>query len=539
MKRLLHFFLFFPVALIAQPRVTQGPAIKTDKIPDIYGIAHETSSGNIFLLYREFNNAKVMSPTQVLHYKWAIDVISPDLKPLHRNKPQNLDIPKGEEIEIGQVVSFEGKPWVIFLLYKKKETETEVYRAPVQTDGTIGKLEKAGKLDGKFFEQSQVMYAHSADNSLFMVAQHPSRNKPKEPFSFLVFDQKGNVRRKGNLLIPKEPEDLTVGYPVVANDGNIWAPVWTYNDGLRQEVWMWTEGAPQPVKTNVAFSKDQIVTDLKLKQSPHDGFMYAGGTFAAASDDAEKGMFKGKKWNNDPNPEQGTLSLKLDSKNGKVISKTMHPFSTATLNFWDEKPDILKKGGGLNSIRAVDLLPLADGSVWVGVEQFYQVFQSGTINYTPQAIGSITDGFLYGDPCSESGILAHHSPTGELSDERILDKHVWAIKDYGLGYFFRTNSRGDLIMLYTDHEDNPGKNITEINQLERSYIGLYGTFKTTACGAMKIAKKDEKSNSKRLFTQNETKTWLEPRLNVQAASNTFVLVCVGNSNTYSLLKLDL
>ncbi|MCE7926771.1 MAG: hypothetical protein DYG98_27345 [Haliscomenobacteraceae bacterium CHB4] len=540
MQKLLFLFLLFPLMTGAQPRVTQSQVFKWEEAMDVNGITSDATSGNIFLLYQDFSLVNKMSPSGPKErYKWAVDVFSPDLKPLHRNKPQQLDMPGGDEVPIGHAVSFEGKPHLVFLLHKKKENKTEVYRAALQPDGVIGKPELAGALDGKWVEESQIMYARSADNALFLVAKHPSRDKPKEPFSYIVFDQKGNIRRKGNLQIPPEPSDLAVGYPMVANDGAIWAPVWADDKGLRQEVWVWSEGGNQPVKTDISPSDGKIATDLVLRQSVHDGFVYAGGTFAAASDGAEKGMFKSKRWHNDPNPEQGTFSLKLDSKSGKVVSRSVHTFSAATLSFWDKKPDALKKGDGLNSIRALDVLPMADGSVWVGVEQFFQIFQEGTINYTPQAIGSITDGRNFGDPCCESGVLAHHSSAGELLQEQVLGKRSWAINDNGLGYFFRTNAQGDLVALYTDHEANPGKNIVKAGQLERTLVGGYGNLRENACGAMMTMKKGEKSTTKKLFTQDETGTWFEPRLCVQVSDGAFLFVSAGRGFSYHLLKLEL
>lgn len=386
MHKVFFLILFLPLLLIAQPKITNIPGYSTQERL-LVDLVRDSHTGNLFILYRGESLASKFGPTgDVYKYDWDVEVLSPDWKQLHPANPQPLKMPKGDKYSIGKLVSMHGNTSVLFLFYEKKENKSMVYRAALTSNG-IAALEEIGSLEGKYVQESQLLYTYSADSSLFMITQHPSRNKPNEPFSYIVLNDQGKVRRKGNLSIPKEPADIVVGYPIIANDNVIWAPVWSYENGLHQEVWLWGENNARSTVVDISPSKDKIATDLQLKQSPYASEIYARGTFAAASNEAEKGMFKGKKWNNDPNPEQGTLLLKLDRKTGKILSKSIQEFSAATLGFWDEKPALLQKGGGLNSFRVMDILPIRDGSTWVGIEQFYQIFQEGTINYTPQAIG--------------------------------------------------------------------------------------------------------------------------------------------------------
>lgn len=538
MQKALLSILFLPLLLSAQPTVTHIPGHST-KERSIVDLVRDGHTGNLFILYRgEFLAGKFGPTGDTYRYEWDVEVLSPDWKQIHAANTHELKTPKGDKILNGKLVSMHGNACVIFLLYQKKEDKSIVYRAPLGVSGMTETQTEIGSLDGKYMEESQLMYAYSADSSLFMIAQHPSRDKPKEPFSYIVVDEQGKVRRKGNLSIPQQPSDIVVGYPMIANDGTIWAPVWTYDNGLRQEVWIWGANNARTTVVDISPSKERIVTDLQLRQSSYDGYVYAGGTFAAASGEAEKGMFRGKKWNNDPNPEQGTLSLKLDSKSGKVLTRSVQEFSPATLNFWGEKPGVLQKGGALNSLRVVDILPMRDGSTWVGIEQFYQLFQEGTINYTPQAIGSITDGAKYGDPCSLSAIVAHYAPSGEVIQELVIGKRTWSIGNAGIGYFFAAKDQGDLLALYTDHEDNPGKTIVKEENLERTMVGGYGNMKKTACAALFTASPQGKTTSRRLFTQKETGDWLNPDAYVQIAPNSYVFLHLITGNKYGLLRVD-
>lgn len=540
MRKLLFFFLFLPLLSKAQPKTTLIPG-NNGKDTNIASVGRDNKTGNIFILHQE-SSAKIFSGMAIslttFRYQWGVEVLSPDLKQLHPPDIQKLNIPKGDEILVGEVASMKGNTSLVFLLYKKKERKTAVYHASVSREGTIGALEEAGSLEGDFLELSQFMFSYSADSSLLLVAKYPSKIDPKEPFCYVILDPNGKVRRMGVFQIPKKPSDIAIGYPMVTNDGVILTPVWAKEEArLRQEVWIWGENNPGPTIVDVSLSKEQIITDLRLKQSPYDGLIYGGGTFAVSSKDAAKGMFKKIRRKNDPSPEQGTISIKLDHTGGKILSKSIQSFSPSTLSFWGKKPDILQKGDGLNSLRAVDVLPMSDGTVWVGIEQhfLFLIAKAEDYNYTPVATGtSYLNAFDRATPCSESAIFAHYSSSGEIIQEFVMGKRG----SLGIGFFFNANDQGELLALYTDHEENPGKNITVEQDLEQTYRPGSWNPKKNACAAMFTTSPKGKSTTKRLFTQKDTDNWLDPEMYVQMGPNSYVFVSAGRGSSYQLLKVE-
>ena len=127
MKLSILLLFFVPFLAVAQPRITQSQVIKPDGNAEVSGIANETATGNIFLLRYEAGSES--------RYQWAVDVFSPDLKLLHRNKPLKLDMPGGEDVSLGHAVTLGGKPHLMFLKYRKKDDKTAVYRSTLQSNG--------------------------------------------------------------------------------------------------------------------------------------------------------------------------------------------------------------------------------------------------------------------------------------------------------------------------------------------------------------------------------------------------------------------
>lgn len=516
MHKLLLYLLLLPIGLQAQPNITHltGYAHTNN---DGFDIARDNKTGNIFLLLKE-SNYNSGGPVYFYEYKWDVEILSGDLKQKRAGTPKALDLPNGKRTVEGKLWSVNGNTYAIFMVYNKKKDMLIVYRSAVSVEKGLGELVEIGILEGKYQDyENQVNFAFSADSSRFLMTLYPITNeKNMGGYTFLMLDQQAQVIKKGEMTMPPNMSPKLVGVPMVTNSGEIWAPVWNNQNDFQQEIWIWREGNTLPQRIDATPSKGHVATDLKLIQSSYDGLVYAGGVFAAASGDGGKSLFaSASTFSKDKDAEQGTFILKIDAKNGQILTKTATEFTEKTLRFWGEKPEALAKEGGITYMAATGLIATPDGSLWINAEQFFVTNQQIKSVYNNIYFGKRANVLERGHHISESAVFTRYDAKGEKVLESVVGKSAWATSTVEVGTFLTLGPKNELIALYMDHEDNVDKNIPNADALKTYTSDAMSSKKRSGCVAMATLLPDGKTTTKN--TQLEGKgnlknmLWVNPR----------------------------
>jgi len=533
MNKQFFFLLFFPVILSSQPVVTQSEPFETSDVTSTVGLMPNGQSDNLLLIYRTMGKNRIGWPG--FYYRWAADVISPDLKRLSKNEPKKIEFPDGEDAESGYAIHF-GGPGLLFQQHKKKEKKMLVYRCAIEADGTIGKPKLicdyyAWKLDITSKEYRTL----SSDSSLLLVAHKPPENAEDEPVSYTIINQEWKQVREGKLGMPSINAEILSGDLFLAADTSIWMPVWLReednDDVVRQELWVWRNPAAPPQRIDVSLSDEKIITGMILVQSPHDGYIYLGGAFANASKKVQKSLFKLQFPPLDNAPEQGSFLIKINAS-GNIESKQAEIFREPTFSYWEVKPADVKKGSGIDLVSPWKIYPKPDGSAWLNLEVFYKT--PGSSAGTTGALSH--SGFFHSGPI----IAVHYGQNGKSSQELLIPKYALSSHGSGMGHLMLFY-QGKMAFLYNDNEKNQSREIKDASDLKPGLIAdVSGIPRGQKEACSTLFYQDEKNTFKtqKLFNFKETKYWFDPYSVHQISPTSYIIGCDGRSGVFGLLRVD-
>lgn len=541
MKKHFIFLLLFPVILEAQPVVTQSEPFESNDVTTTIGLMRNGQSDNLLLVYRTMGYDRIGFSSY--SYRWAADVFSPDLKRLSTNKTKKIEFPNGKDAETGFALQF-GEPSLVFQQHSKDEKKMHVYLCPIGSDGTIGKPKHicdyyAGKQD----IDSKEYLTLNPDSSLLLLAQKPIEAARDEPFSYTILNKEWRQVHEGKLVMPNIDAEILSGDFLLAADTSIWIPVWlrekSNEDIVRQEIWVWRNPTAPPQRIDVSLSDDRLITDMKLVQSPYNGFIYLGGAFANSSKKAKRNMFGtftitlGPPSSNtsDKHPEQGPLLIKLNPE-GTIVSKHSKMFEDASLSYWDLKPADVKKGGGIDHVIPWKILPQPDGSAWLCLEALYKTPVAGTAN---------TAKGLYEDVRNGPAIIIQYDVDGTPIQELLIPKSSVSSKGGGIGHFMLIN-KGKLAFLYNDNEKNLTWKAKSASDLKHGRIEDESTSiaykQKQTCSTLCYQDEKNKFHTQKLFNLNETKYWFDPYSVYQLSPTTYIIGCNGRAGVFGLLRVD-
>lgn len=469
------------------------------------------------------------------YYRWAADVISPDLKRLSTNKPKKIEFPDGEDAESGFAIHF-GGPGLLFQQHKKKEKKMLVYRCAIGSDGIIGKPKHvcdyyAGKRDS----DSKEYHTLSPDSSLLLLAHKPPENAKDEPISYTIMNKEWQQVREGKLGMPNITAEILSGDFLLAADTSIWLPVWIReednDDVVRQEIWVWRNHAAPPQRIDVSLSDDRLITGMALVHSPYDKFMYLGGAFANASKKARKSLFKLQSPPLDNAPEQGSFLIKINVT-GNIEAKHAEMFGASTFSYWTVKPADVKKGSGIDLVSPWKIHPQPDGSVWLNLEIYYKT--PGRSMGTTGALSH--SGFFHSGPI----IALLYGSNGKPTQELLIPKFALSSYGSGLGHLMLIHKE-KLAFLYNDNENNQTRLIKDASDLKPGLIADVSGIpmgQKDACSTLYYQDEKNKFKTQKLFNFKETKYWFDPYSVHQLSPTTYVIGCNGRAGVFGLLRVD-
>lgn len=537
MQKILFPLLLLPSILLCQPKITLSPAFETKGNALTFGLLKSGASENLLLVYRTHKWGNRMIGQDYVYF-WAADVFSPDLKRLTDNKPEKLDFPDGEDVATGSVCDF-GGPNLVVQQQKRKEKKMVVYRCPIGPDGRISPPKRVGDYDAwKSYDGLQKFSLISPDSSLLLLALKPPEKNRDEPISYIIFNREWKQVREGKLKMPGIDAELLSGDFLLASDTSIWMPAWVREKGreelVRQEIWVWRNPATPPQRIDVALSGERVITGMTLTQSTN-GLIYAGGTFAASTKNALKGLFKPAVPPLDHHPEQGAYCIKINDV-GTIVAKESTLFRDSTFQFWKVSPSDVQKGDGINVIgpRRIYLQP--DGSAWLTLEEYYD--ERGSIPGTvPGTTGALAHS---GGPRGGPAIAVRFDADGKPQQELLIPKRAWSIHGSGMGYLLLTH-QGQLAFLYNDHEDNLKRTAKVAGDLKVCKIaddsGM-ATGQQEACTALYFVDGKGQGKAQKLFGFKDTRYWFDPDTWFQVSPTRYIIGCNGRSGQFGLLRVD-
>lgn len=505
-------YLFLPVLPGAQPVITKSETFTTERNIYVEGLQQAPNSDNFFLVYRTLGDGLDGRTTKKV--KWAVDLVSPEMKMVSRGRLKRIDFPDGDIASWAQVVHFGQEVSLLFFQFEKKDDRVNIYRSAIGPNGSIGELTRIGGYYSGNGEGSERLQVQSPDSALLLLALYPPAGKKKEPISYIVFDREWKQVREGILQMPNMNAAVLFKPLILQSDGTVWMPVWVKEDdddgAVRQEVWRWKDTREAPRRIDVSLAGDRLITDMKLAHAPpgSEPAIYLGGVYAAASKKAVKAIFSPPEYPLDHNPEQGTFYQKLDP-GGKILSRSVQPFDTATYHFYRVEPDEVKKGGGINSVSIHGVYPQTDGRVWV-------------------------------DEGNEQTVVTRYNTNGTVEQEVVLPYSVWTSIDFDKsGGHFAGFQGSKAVFLYNTHRDNfrewPDRygHVKTILLSEKMNMG----FKKIASGVLSLGFKGQ-AELRELFTLPDTNYWLLPETAIELSPGHYMMACQGQFESYGLVRID-
>lgn len=530
-------FLLLPVVLQAQPRITPSPTFETNGNASTVGLLKSGQGDNLLLVYRSFKKDRIGFKGYL--FSWAADAFSPDLKRLSNNEPDKIEFPDGEDAETGFAIDF-GGPGLLLQQHLKKEKKMVVYHCAINPEGVIGKPKRvADYASWKQEDGAQESHLLNADSSLLLLALKPPRKEKDEPISYTILNREWKNVREGKLKMPGIDAEILSGDLLLATDTSIWMAAWVREKGqensVRQEIWVWRNPTKPPQRIDMALSGERVITDMILTQSKQDGTVYVGGTFAAASKGALKGLFKPAIPPLDHHPEQGSFFVKID-KAGTVMTKQPAMFRESTFRFWGLNPSDVKKGDGVNVIKPRKIWLQPDGSAWLTLEEYYEDPGSAP-GMVPGTTGALARS---GGPRGGPAIAVRFDPEGKSQQELLIPKRAWSIHGSGMGYLLLAH-KGQLAFLYNDHEDNLKRTAKEAGNLKPCKIadddGM-AMGQQDACTVLYFVDHKGQGKAQKVFGFKEAGYWFDPYSVFQLSPTRYIIGCDGRSGQFGLLRVD-
>ncbi len=540
-KSLPILLFFLPVVCFAQPKITTSTAFETDSKGTLstLGLLKTGQGDNFLMVYRSAKLGSRFGPPKV-HYTWAADVFTPDLKKLSGSELKKIEFPDGEDAEYGFAVNFGGGPYLLLQEHKKKEGKMIVYHCAIDQTGAIGKPKRLGSYSVREEESGSYRGVHiSPDSATLLLIFLPSLEDPKDPISFIAFDRNWSTLQTGKLPMPNIDANILIKGIYFGEHSEIWMPAWVKandQESLQQELWVWRDLKAAPQRIDVQLAPDKLITDMDIARSETDGAIYVAGLYGAHSKKALKSMFRSSASSpRDKHPAQGTFFLKIDPEKQTIDTRHEAPFRSQALRFWALSEKDIEKGEGISILGVQEIAPQPDGSIFFTVEQYFEDAGSPINPANPTGLRHS------GGPRCGPAIAVHYDASGKQDQEVLLKKQVMSVHGSGVGHRMFTH-RGAALFVYNDHEDNiarppeqnSGLKPCRVADVEGMVMGQKDAFT-----AMYYVDKAGRGNPKALFNFKEAGYWFDRHACLKLSPTRYILGCDGRTGQYGLLRVDM
>jgi hypothetical protein len=368
--------------------------------------------------------------------------------------------------------------------------------------------------------------------------------RPKDPFSFIIFDKNWAKVRSGTIELPFNKADLFYDRPLLAKDGSIWFPFWTKDSrkgDVTHQIWVWRPGQREPEQL-VIHQEEGLINSLRLTQSNFDGLIYGGAVYVEDTPRNRVDIFEIYHENQRKSAAVlGSIFFKI-APDGKLIQKTVHPFEASNLAFFMTNLFVIGSDH-FYRLRVVDVFPLSNGNTVIKVEKrfFHMISNSFIYPFHEEACGcaDTRSGYIqkYGPIFS-----VEFNPTGDFVRETFIKKQAVGNGTGAtfLESFFWANDQSSF-WIYPALEVevlNPPKDINGLNYCEFPIIKPGKPNPNDECIALTAINKDNSTKSSVLLSSNKIGLHLYLNTYTQLTPDTYVFVGRNYGKQFGLMKFQ-